>query len=211
MKVNWHITTAGAEKLVKTKLYRLTPVDVSHEQEQGQEVWNTIKVPLVGRLATAADSLSGKNFKDFFACNVICPLVLNGGGKEITIAEAIVTVTKTKTINTTVVVGGKGTVKEFIADQDMKLIIAIFITATDAEGNIIDEYPAEAIAELTTILDAVSIDAWSPFLELFDINGGKMKLIVENYTIAQMTDTNRQSVTINAISDYDYELYAMEE
>jgi hypothetical protein len=133
-----------------------------------------------------------------------------GGEKEqpLYIPEALVSITKKKTIVSTVVVGGKGTVKEFIADNDMEIEITLGIVAVDDANTILDEYPAEDLHRLMNILDShKGIEAWSPFLELFDLDGGYFKMVVTGYKIVQSTHTNRQVVSISGVSDYDYTIF----
>jgi hypothetical protein len=114
---------------------------------------------------------------------------------------------KRKRIVSTAVVGGSGTVKEFIGDDDMSIDITVGIVATDGAGNIIDEYPENEVYRLIDLLDAKTIDIYSPFLDLFDLDGGMFKIVVTDYGVTQSTHTNRQVVTINALSDYDYTIY----
>jgi hypothetical protein len=42
---------------------------------------------------------------------------------------------------------------------------------------------------------------------LFEIDGGSMKIVVEEYSITQATHTNRQAVAIKAVSDWDYTIF----
>jgi hypothetical protein len=145
---------------------------------------------------------------------VTIPIVLRSQktGKELSIPEALVTLTRKKKIVSTQVVGGNGTVKEFISDDDMDVTIVLGIVATDEDGNIIDEYPEAGIRDLREILDERnSIDITSDFLKLFDIDGGSdCRIVVTDYSMTQETHSNRQVVNITALSDYDYTIYSEE-
>ncbi len=207
MKVNYQFSVNGLGEFVKTKLYKIVPADVSGERQPGdRREFHEAMMPLVGTLANE----SGSFLRDFNSRNIVCPIVFLALGRRLVIPEAVVSVTRKKRVVKTEVVGGSGTVKEFIGDDDMDISITVGITATDAEGNIIDEYPGDAISELQEFLDAKTLDVWSPFLELFDINGGMFKIVVEKYTVAQTTHRNHQIVNIDAISDFDYTILNIE-
>ncbi len=205
----YQFTVTGLQGLAKTKLYQFVPVETNPDYKvRGHEEHHKVQVPLVGRFTDGADS----DFRDFFGKNIVCPLIFKGrtARENLIIPEAIVNVIKKKRIVKTEVVGGSGTVKEFIGDDDLDITITVGIVATDEADYILDEYPGEAIRKVQEFLDQKTIDVWSPFLELFNIDGGEFKLVVESYEVQQTTYSNRQVITINAISDVDYTIF-MEE
>lgn len=188
--VNFKFIASGLGHIVKANIYPLVPVVEREMTTNGNFVTNTIKQPIA----------------DVYGKYVIMPLVLKTkDGKSLSIPEAIVNITKRKIITQTQLVGGNGTIKEYICDDDMDISIAVGIVAADQEGNIIDEYPFEGIKQLREILDLKeSIDVTSDFLKIFDLDGGDFKIVVSEYTIQQSTAYNRQVVDIKALSDFDY-------
>lgn len=188
--VNFKFIASGLGHIVKANIYPLVPV-VEHEMTtNGNFVTHNIKQPIA----------------DVYGKYVIMPLVLKTkDGNSLSIPEAIVNITKRKIITQTQLVGGNGTIKEYICDDDMDISIAVGIVATDQDGNIIDEYPFDGIKQLREILDLKeAIDVTSDFLKIFDLDGGDFKIVVTEYTIQQSTAYNRQVVDIKAISDFDY-------
>jgi phosphatidate phosphatase PAH1 len=123
-------------------------------------------------------------------------------GDDIRMEEAIVSVSKSKTILTTQLVGMKGTVKECISDGDYELTITVGLVATDANGMVTDEYPSEGVKALRDLLERNEVlYVNSEFLRLFEIT----RLVVKKYKIEQATHGNHQIVKIEeALSDGDY-------
>jgi isopentenyl diphosphate isomerase/L-lactate dehydrogenase-like FMN-dependent dehydrogenase len=125
-------------------------------------------------------------------------------GERIIMDEAVISLQKTKSIVTTQIVGGTGTVKEYISDADIDITISAALVATDYADNIIDEYPEEGIKQLRKVIDTPeTIKATSKFLELFEID----RMVIKEVSITQATHSNRQEITIKALSDYDYTIY----
>jgi hypothetical protein len=168
--------------------------------------------PLVGTVA--GNATTGIALEEMLGKNIIVPIALRAGGAKeppLYIPEAIVSIRKRKNIVSTMVVGGSGTIKEFISDEDMDIEITAGVVATDIANTIIDEYPEQNLHKLMNILDSKKgIEVWSPFLELFDLDGGYFKMVVEEYSMVQSTHTNRQQVSIKAVSDYDYTIFSEE-
>ncbi|MDR1381760.1 MAG: DUF6046 domain-containing protein [Tannerella sp.] len=199
-------TVASLGDTVKSRLYRLTPETNLTNSVKGVAGYHGLTQPLAGTLAGNGPN-SGLLLSEMLGKNVIVPLVIKAIGQTVEIPEAIVSVTKKKRIVSTAVVGGSGTVKEFIAEDDMEIDITLGIVATDANGVICDEYPMVEMLDLIDVLDARQIDVWSPFLEMFNLDGGLYRLVVTDYKIQQMTHTNRQAITISAVSDFDYQIF----
>lgn len=119
---------------------------------------------------------------------------------ELLFTDAVCSVSASRNIVKTALVGLKGTVKEYIAAGDYEISITVGLVAVE-DGKVVDKYPAEGVRKLREVLDhpeALSVD--SEFLRLFEIN----RLVIVDYKIDQMTYSNRQVVTIKAISDEDY-------
>jgi hypothetical protein len=208
----FYLATGGLGDIAKRNLYRLVPVLDDSRQGSSVPYYHEIKQPLVGMVA--GNATTGMTVGEMLGKNVIVPIVLRSNGTKeepLYIPEAIVSITKRKNIVSTPVVGGSGTVKEFISDEDMEIEITAGIVASDLSGNIIDEYPEDKMHDLMNIIDSKKgIEVWSPFLELFDLDGGYFKMIVTDYTVVQSTHTNRQVVNIKAVSDYDYTIMSYE-
>jgi hypothetical protein len=203
----------GLGDIAKGKLYQIIPVDAENRNaEKPTGDYHKASVPMV---ETPAFVMSGESgFEGYFDRNFLCALVfqrLKASDNDLVIPEAIVNVAKRKRIVKTEIVGGSGTVKEFIGEDDMEITITLAVTATDQNGCMIDEYPGKEIKRIQKFLDAKTLDIWSPFLYLFNIDGGYFKVVVESYEISQSTHTNRQVITINAISDVDHTIFNEED
>jgi hypothetical protein len=196
--LNYKFIASGIGNIVKANIYPLVPVKESEPVAGGEFATTGIKAPI-----GYGKELMGK----FFAM----PLFIQGSksiNTYIEIPEAVISVSKRKTVVSTPVVGGNGTVKEFIADDDRDISIMVGIVATDPEGYIIDEYPADGVKDLCALLDLREpLLITSDFLEMFDIDGGTFKVVVTEYSVTQSTHSNRQQVNIKAISDYDYVIF----
>lgn len=154
---------------------------------------------------------------DLLGKNLVVPLTMKSASDEITFKEAVVNVSREKTIVATPVLNGKGTVKEMVTNGDLKLSIQLAVvsntTAGDFDGEfdddcpIYDAYPYNGVERVRKMLDETCrIDIVSDFLKLFDLDGGESSIVVESYSIKQETHTNRQVIDIEAVSDYNYDL-----
>ncbi len=122
-------------------------------------------------------------------------------GKTLEIDDIVVGLNRQKTIIRTPLVGLDATIKEFVCAGDFDITMSLGIVATDSFGNIIDEYPEEAIREIREVLDLnEQLKVQSPFFDLFDIN----KIVITGYSLRQMTESNRQAIDIKAVSDEDF-------
>ena len=195
MSVFYKFTTSGIGNVIVGRLFPFkTTGQIASESGDSKFTTNELKPPLVG---------------GYYNTSLILETM---DGERIIMPEAAVTVNKAKKIVTTDLVSGKGTVKEYISDKDIQLTIVVGIVATDEEWNIIDAYPEQGVKDLKRILDRnESINIYSQFLALFDLNGGLLKVVIEDYSLHQETAYNRQVFTIKAISDYDHILYSEED
>ncbi len=137
---------------------------------------------------------------------VYCELSLETEeGLKLTTPIAIVSISKTKQIVCTQLVGQAGTVKEYISDGDYEISISIGLQATDEDGRIVDLYPEEALRDLNEIVESDKpITVYSKFFELFDID----RIVIKSYSMEQETHSNIQNVGITAISDNEYNVYS---
>lgn len=152
--------------------------------------------------------------------SVCIPLTLKSGGKEMRFAEAVVSIGKERNMVTTPVVDGRGTVKETISWGDVSVNITLAVVSTTEDGDYdgqlttqYDVYPIVGVKRLRELLDEDErIYITSEFLSAFDLdNDTDYGIVVKSYSMEQQTHANRQVVTINAVSDYDYELLIQEE
>lgn len=129
-------------------------------------------------------------------------LALNIPGEGVLLVnDAVVNVSLQKEIVKTVVVGRKGTIKEYICDGDYQLSISVGLVAVNDSGEIIDQYPERAVAQLREILERPeALEVSSVFLGLFGIS----RIVVTGFSARQMTHSNRQVIEISAVSDDDY-------
>ena len=75
------------------------------------------------------------------------------------------------------------------------------IVAVNDSGEIIDQYPERAIAQLRKIMERPeALEVNSAFLDVFGIT----HIVVTGFAAKQMTHSNRQVVEITAISDTEY-------
>lgn len=117
------------------------------------------------------------------------------------INDVTVNVSLQKEVVKTALVGRAGTIKEYITDGDYQLSMSVGIVATDENGEIIDQYPERAIAQLREILEKPeALEVSSAFLDLFGIT----RMVVTGFSAKQMTHSNRQVIEITALSDTEY-------
>ena len=141
---------------------------------------------------------------------VLCPVrfraTTESGTLELELADAVAAVSRERHIVSTALTGRDGTVKEYINEGDWAINLVVGVQSTE-DGEILDEYPAEALRELRKILDVkAAIEVQSEFLSVFDIT----KIVIKNYAATQMTESNYQAVSISAVSDEDYEIFSNE-
>ena len=102
-----------------------------------------------------------------------------------------------------------------ITDGDLKLSINVAIVSTMDDGSYDegssmrynDVLSIFGVQRLRKLLDEPNrLDIVSEFLKQFDLDGGSLGIIVQSYTVNQETYSNRQEFSIEAFSDYDYNL-----
>ena len=138
----------------------------------------------------------------------LCTLTLEReDGERLEMNDAVVTLQRERNIVSTPMVGMDGTVKEYINEGDYDIKIAVGIQAV-RDGRIVDEYPSDGIRELRKFLDEkASLNVfYSEFLGIFDIT----KMVIKKVSLTQNTASNYQTLTIEAWSDEDYNVYSTE-
>lgn len=147
-------------------------------------------------------------------------IIKNKDNETFEFAECIITVNQEKNIVTTALQGRDGTIKEYISKGDYNISIIVGITnfldvyvpsltglgprAVSASA----DYPLEAVQNFHKILASEeTLIVQSAFLSVFDIQSA----VVKSYAIEQETFGNRQSIKIEMLSDYAYEIKLKEE
>lgn len=127
-------------------------------------------------------------------------IVVPGEG-VLMINDATINVSLQKHVVQTALVGHKGTIKEYITDGDYQVNISVGLVAVDGSGEIIDQYPERAVAQLREILKREeALEVSSAYLNLWGIT----HLVVTGFSARQMTHSNRQLIEITAVSDREY-------
>lgn len=141
---------------------------------------------------------------------MLCPVrlraVTDSETLEIELPDAVAAVSRERRIVSTAITGRDGTVKEYINEGDWAINMVVGVQPTE-NGEIIDEYPAEALRQLRRILDVkATIGIASEFLGIFDIT----HIVVRSYSASQTTEANYQAVSISMVSDEPIELISKE-
>lgn len=132
------------------------------------------------------------------------PIVIDNPkmSQPLTIEDCVMSVTQTKNIVRTVVPGLDGTIKEYNCKGDYEITMQCAVVAIDGDGNQIDEYPVDgirAVIEMCDVVDSLEVSSW--FLrDVFGITS----IVVSGYSTEQQTHSNRQEISINAMSDMEY-------
>lgn len=130
---------------------------------------------------------------------VYCPLRLRSGSKDLEYVDAITSINRQKRIVSTEVIGMNGSVKEYISEGDYELSIYLGLYGSG------DNYPEEELRDLIALLsEPNAVEVQSTFLDLFDIN----KIVIKSYSLLQETESNRQGISISALSDEEYNVYS---
>jgi len=201
----------GVAHQAKGILYRFKP-DLDDAKDFGgkdtdyrlstSEGWTMPSDPHGGALVSLAEEKATTSGDYWLGRNTLTDLVITVPDKGLlVINDAIVNVSKQKEIVKTVLVGRKGTVKEYICDGDYQISITVGLVAVDTNNKQIDQYPEKALGVLREVLDLDrALEVSSAFLDLFDVH----KIVVTGFSSKQTTYSNRQAVEITAVSDTDY-------
>ena len=207
--INARFIAAGVAVQVKGLAYRLKPNigrDAMRQEDYSRINSGGLTVP-----STTEDGSQSINENEtvwvssgdyWLGRNVLTSLAVNVPGEGVLLINDIVmNVSRQKEIVKTVLVGRKGTVKEYITDGDYQINMSVGIVAVNDRDEIIDQYPEKAVTQLREILDRPeALEVNSGFLDMFGINS----IVVTGFSVKQMTHSNRQVVEITAISDDDY-------
>lgn len=202
---------AGVAHQAKGMLYRFKPDLDKTKDFGGAETdyelaslrgWTMPAQSHDGKLVSLAERKVEAEGDYWLGRNTLTDLLITVPDKGmLLINDAVVNISKQKEIVKTVLVGRKGTVKEYICDGDYQINITIGLVAVDADNRQIDQYPETAVSILREAFDIDrALVVSSAFLDLFDVH----KMVVTDFTTKQMTYSNRQVVEVTALSDTDY-------
>lgn len=134
---------------------------------------------------------------------VVCPWHIknSGTGEIMTISDVVATITQTKTIVTTAVVGLPGTIKEHVNNGDYGIGVTFGVFGPHE-----NTYPYNEVKKLISLLQVdKTLQVQCDFLEVFGIKD----VVCKDYTVAQKTNRNYQTITANFASDPVYEIKQM--
>lgn len=196
LPISFKFVATSVAQQAKGYLYRFKPSRTSESPD-----WSG-----AGGTMQAEEVASPYTDKSFWSDRyALCELTFRKeSGEELTMNDAIAAISKQKNIVTTQLVGMDGTVKEYITDGDYGINLIVGVQAVK-DGKIVDEYPSDGIAQLRQFFDVKeAIYVHSDFLELFDIS----KVVVQNFSVTQSTESNYQAIEISLLSDGDYNVYS---
>jgi hypothetical protein len=198
LPISFKFVAASVAQQAKGYLYRFKPSRTSASPD-----WSGTGDEM--QTENVASPYTDKSFwADRYA---LCELTFRKeSGEELTMNDAIAAISKRKNIVTTQLVGMDGTVKEYINDGDFGINLVVGVQAVK-DGKIVDEYPSDGITQLRQFFDVKeAIYVHSDFLELFDIS----KVVVQNFSVTQSTESNYQAIELSMLSDDDYNVYSTE-
>ncbi|MET3536676.1 DUF6046 domain-containing protein [Chryseobacterium limigenitum] len=148
-------------------------------------------------------------------------IITNKAKDTFEFVDCIITINQEKNIVTTPLQGRDGTIKEYISKGDFNISIMLGIVNYEDIyiPNIISglgtevtyasaEYPLDRIKEFQKILESEeTLTVHSEFLSIFKIYSA----VIKSYSLEQETFGNRQSIKIEMLSDYPYEIQLKEQ
>lgn len=127
-------------------------------------------------------------------------------GTALILNDVVVSLNLSKVIVTTQQNNFNGTIKEAISTGDYDITFNVGVLAAE-NGVTVDEYPEEQMRELVSFLTINErVKAVSTFLDIFDIE----HIVITGFSVRQQTESNRQTIEIKALSDYQYEIAGLE-
>lgn len=136
---------------------------------------------------------------------MLCELrIENEAGEGVTLADAVVSVSRERRIVSTALVGHDGTVKEYINEGDWAISIVVGLQGVQ-DGVMADVWPDAQVRELRKLLETKeALRVQSSFLDVWGIS----RMVVKSISATQQTDSNYQTMSISAVSDEDYEIFS---
>ncbi len=120
-------------------------------------------------------------------------------GLEMVCPLAVVSLQRSKHIISTQLIGGEGSIHEFISNGDYEINIYLELMSDER-----DLYPEDKVRDFKALAESnKTITVYSKFFELFDID----RIIIKSYSLAQETHSNIQAVSLTAVSDNEYNVF----
>ena len=148
-------------------------------------------------------AIDHENLNEFLGSYWLTSLGLKYKGlDQFEFVECVISINQEKNIELTPLQGQDGTVKEYISDGDYTIQIEAGINNNYKEDEQINlDYPIEKIKTLHKYLQLKdAIEVQSDFLDMFKIQS----IVIKNYNLIQETHSNRQAISISALSDTPY-------
>ncbi|MCD8266400.1 MAG: DUF6046 domain-containing protein [Prevotellaceae bacterium] len=215
LPISFSFILAGAAVQAKGRLYGLKPARTGEAPSWEANGSSSLKPARTGEAPswdghgnpiTTGDLTSPITDRSYWQDRyALCELTFeNEKGSQLVMNDAIVSISRSKNIVSTQMVGREGTVKEYINDGDYEISIVVGIAAV-RDGVIVDEYPSDGIRQLREYLKRqTALGVHSEFLDLFDINS----IVIKSFSVSQDTASNYQVINISALSDDEYNIYS---
>ena len=207
--INAAFVASGAAIQAKGLLYRLRPdkgrdVQKNEDYQLGTLPGLTVKTDTsAGERAMNKSEETWDGSSDYWLGRTALTdlLVRVPGEGVLLINDVAMNVSLQKEIVKTAIVGRAGTIKEYITDGDYQISMSVGLVSVNDQGEIIDQYPERALAQLREILERPeALEVSSAFLDVFGIT----HIVVAGFSAKQMTHSNRQVIDITAMSDTEY-------
>lgn len=193
--LNYAFVAATAATHLKGRLYRFEPSRTGESP-----TWDGHGEPITAS-AVPAPITDKSWWADRYA--LCCLTLRREDGDTLTLPDAVVSISRARSIVMTQMVGMDGTVKEYIGEEDYRLNIAIGVAATE-NGVLVDAYPEEGLRRLRQFFDVKEpIACHSALLDIFGIS----RIVIKEYSLTGATESNYQTVSVGALSDEPYNVY----
>lgn len=194
-KSRFILSTAGLQ-YIKPKLIRTQP-PMEHGHSDENKFTENVADEDEYNMASKDDLVS------LLGTPVFADLIIEDevSGVKLTMIPVLITVSQNKNIETTIIQGRSGSVKEYVCegDYEIKLDGALF-------GR--NLFPQLEFKKLIKLLKSTeSLKVTSKFLQMYSIH----YITVKTYTTPQSTYINKQSFSVDCISDMPYEIREAED
>jgi hypothetical protein len=145
---------------------------------------------------------------DYLGVPALTELRIKYNGDEYVLNDCVMTVNMEKQIIQTYLQGRSGSIKEYIADGDYSIsvqaaIAGDYLLSTNQQYESSDAYPIAEMKLFMGVLKAPeALEVSSDWLDLF----GVKSIVIMGYSFEQQTHSNRQTFTMQCLSDEPYEI-----
>ncbi len=146
--------------------------------------------------------------ESYFGVALLTQLQLRFAGDVYVLNDCVMTVNQERNIVETNLQGRDGSVKQYISDGDYTIAVQAAIDndsalATKQKFKTLDGYPMSEMKFFMLLLRAKqAIEVTSDWLDLF----GVRSVVIKNYNFEQETYSNRQTFTMQMLSDEPFEI-----